>query len=611
MPHVHGVAWIAENWLKDFGITGMLVDHPEKSAELADKLLSSKRSNCPLLKKVVDEVQVHNHTRSCQKYDSMCRYGFPRLPCPKTLVAVPLPETMRKEEKEELLKKMRECMSKAKQILEDPKKGDLTFDEYLKELDVTMDEYVKYISISERGKVLITERGMKETFINNYNEEWLTAWNANMDIQLALDPFAVITYIVSYVSKDETGMTQFLKDALKSNAKGPISELLKAMKCAFLKARQMGESEAVYIVISGTRLRDSNVKTVFVASGFPENRSFFYRKVDENNPEPIVNENADQQSDDENEDLQFSNGKPCMIEGRQGTYQSSVSVNDRYACRPEVLETMCLAQFATIYTYTQKIPKDVTFDPTGKCMRPQDESDKVIFNSEISLPKYVSLEDAALGNLRLRLYPAVLRFHNSSKKEGHEKQYSELVLFSHWRDEIKELHRFDAPECIKAYQARKEEIDSNRLAIYPGEKTLLLGESNLLDNQVLHEKPSHFYDTLNAQEEQNQDDDREEGETADPTLESFGYTGNLNHDNEFNADDCKYKTINVPSDEEMKFLTKRLVPEQRAILRPVIAYCKDVIKAKSNPTHKIKPILMLIHGGSGKISIYITVKSQP
>ena len=37
----------------------------------------------------------------------------------------------------------------------------------------------------------------------------------NIDLQFCTDVYAVVTYICDYYSKDETGMTQFLKDTLK------------------------------------------------------------------------------------------------------------------------------------------------------------------------------------------------------------------------------------------------------------------------------------------------------------------------------------------------------------------------------------------------------------
>ena len=37
---------------------------------------------------------------------------------------------------------------------------------------------------------------------NNFIIEWLESWDANMDVQLAFDIFAIITYICEYVTKD-------------------------------------------------------------------------------------------------------------------------------------------------------------------------------------------------------------------------------------------------------------------------------------------------------------------------------------------------------------------------------------------------------------------------
>ena len=76
--------------------------------------------------------------------------------------------------------------------------------------DTNEEEYVKLLSISEKGKVLILKRECKERFINNYNPEMIRAWNANMDIQLVVDPYAVVSYITCYMRKDETQITKFL-----------------------------------------------------------------------------------------------------------------------------------------------------------------------------------------------------------------------------------------------------------------------------------------------------------------------------------------------------------------------------------------------------------------
>ena len=63
---------------------------------------------------------------------------------------------------------------------------------------------------------MLLQRDVDEIYVNNYNPEWLVAWNANLDIQPVLDFFAVITYITDYWAKPDEGLTTILKEAAKS-----------------------------------------------------------------------------------------------------------------------------------------------------------------------------------------------------------------------------------------------------------------------------------------------------------------------------------------------------------------------------------------------------------
>ena len=60
---------------------------------------------------------------------------------------------------------------------------------------VTREEYNEALRVSKKGKVIILKRTVKELWVNNYNPEWIRAWNGNMDVQLCLDFFAIVTYI--------------------------------------------------------------------------------------------------------------------------------------------------------------------------------------------------------------------------------------------------------------------------------------------------------------------------------------------------------------------------------------------------------------------------------
>ena len=64
LPHIHGVAWIDPDWLKNFGIYGNLIDYPEKTTELADTLVScSIATTDKELNSIVKDVQKHNHSK--------------------------------------------------------------------------------------------------------------------------------------------------------------------------------------------------------------------------------------------------------------------------------------------------------------------------------------------------------------------------------------------------------------------------------------------------------------------------------------------------------------------------------------------------------------------
>ena len=69
--------------------------------------------------------------------------------------------------------------------------------------------------------------------------------------------------------------------------------------------------------------------------------------------------------------------------------------------------------------------------------------------------------------MSLRTYEAVLRIHSSSKKEGHEEYYSELLLFYPWRNELDELKRLYPGDCIKMYQENITTIHKNKSSIFP------------------------------------------------------------------------------------------------------------------------------------------------
>ena len=265
--------------MKNRKLTGDLLDNEVAALQLADDLVSCRlpppNSKEEQLRKIVNEVQKHGQTKSCLKYNGSCRYGFPKLPSPRTIIAKPLEQTnpgMDEKERSKKKKRAAEVLSTAKNLLEDPNfDEDMKIEDFYAAIGTNEKEYLEFLSISERGRVLILKRDLKERNINNYNTEMILAWNANMDIQLVVDPYAVISYIASYMNKDENSTTPFMREALSANAGKEAKVKLKALREAYLTHRQVGASEAAYRAIPAMKMKDSNLSCVFVTTGFPNN----------------------------------------------------------------------------------------------------------------------------------------------------------------------------------------------------------------------------------------------------------------------------------------------------------------------------------------------------
>ena len=524
---------------------------------------------------------------------------------------------MDEKEKTEKKNKASKILRDAKNFLNDVNLDDnMTLQDFYIAINTTEHDYLEALGISD----------VKERFINNYSPQMILAWNANMDIQLVVDPYAVISYIASYMNKTDTQITPFLREALYNAAGKETKEKLRVLKDAYITHRQVGASEAAYKINPNMRLKDSNISCIFVVTGFPQKRSRFYKWVKDDDFEEEQEIVEDEFDDDEDlEEQALPPAKTVKIEGRPGEYIESISIIEKYKARPKHLEDMCLAQFATAYVHAPKIPKRVEFIEgcstefsDKKIFEEKDDSilvDSLMMVEEALeaneqrserkgnpkeqkfyhfLPRYICLEND-LGRMRLRANPSVLRIHSSKKKDDYEQHYSELLLFTNWREEEEEFHPGDKNKCIEEYNKRIEMIKWNKEAIYPGEGTIDLLENLDLDIQ----RPAHIYDMLDGEGQQQQEDDMAAGTVDDPKFESFGYLGNLAQGEREQFESCKYRIVKVPHEEEMKFKTLRLVPEQIDILRKIDDYCRDVVKSRKKLDHKVKPLRLIVCGGAG------------
>ena len=145
-----------------------------------------------------------------------------------------------------------------------------------------MDEYIRAVVQQPiKGSTVLLQRDIDEIFMNNYNPEMITTWDANMDLQPTFDYYAVITYINDYITKMDKAQQDFLLLAIKQIPKDQdFWKRCIDLANMFQSHRQVGEAEVYYKLFPHMNLTYSSVATVFVPTGSRKNRSNFLMKQD-------------------------------------------------------------------------------------------------------------------------------------------------------------------------------------------------------------------------------------------------------------------------------------------------------------------------------------------
>ena len=121
MPHLHGVFWLEEKKVKEYKEKEDDEEFSdEKVVHLIDEWIScSIDTGDEDLNELVKELNIHKHTKSCQKGNNPCRFSFPRLPSNRTLISNPLSEEeLGKTKYAEKLHDAKETLKKVKNKLE-------------------------------------------------------------------------------------------------------------------------------------------------------------------------------------------------------------------------------------------------------------------------------------------------------------------------------------------------------------------------------------------------------------------------------------------------------------------------------------------------------------
>ena len=93
-------------------------------------------------------------------------------------------------------------------------------------------------------------RYIDEIWVDSHNPEITEAFNANTDVQICIDFYAIITYITEYFVKDDSScVAGQLLNSLKQNEDEDLKEKMKILMNCWVKNRVMGQTEAVYRLV--------------------------------------------------------------------------------------------------------------------------------------------------------------------------------------------------------------------------------------------------------------------------------------------------------------------------------------------------------------------------
>lgn len=240
-PHIHMLVWVQDALILSKG-------NDEEVVNFIDSYVTCKKNG-----EIEDLVnyQTHRHAPTCRKKgQGVCRFGFPLPPLDKTMILYGLKRKTKEYEK------AREDYDKILLALEELKLGNetsFTLEEFLQSLKLSYSEYLLALAsnIKEGQAKVFLKRNTSEIRINNYNDTLLKCWEANMDIQYILDPYACAAYIVSYMSKGQRGMSNLLRQACEEASEGEndIRHQVRRVGNAFLTHVEVGAQEASYILL--------------------------------------------------------------------------------------------------------------------------------------------------------------------------------------------------------------------------------------------------------------------------------------------------------------------------------------------------------------------------
>ena len=378
-------------------------------AEFYDKIISCS-SDVPETHKEYIQYQIHRHSKSCcVGKGRSCRFSFPRPPMPKTYILEPL--ACDDKEAQERGKKLWASVKKRLNSYGLGTEIVQTFNDMLHELQMSYSDYLLAVCSTLVRAQFFPQHKPCEICINNYMHQCLHIWRANHDIQPCLNPYAVVEYILSYVTKGQKGMSVQMERACSDAKRGnmDLKESVRHMGNVFLNAVETGQEEAAFLLLQ-LPMTFMSRDSVFINTSPKNERTFLVKSKKEL-----------EQMDPDSTNIEVT------------------GLIAWYSHRPHAMEHYCLADFAS----------KVNICKNGSAESMNAKS--VICTSQ----------DGTVYKTRKR--DRIICYVNYNKTNHCEHHYRErLLLFLPWRDEEFDLIS-DCNSHEEKYNSHKDKIENIRI----------------------------------------------------------------------------------------------------------------------------------------------------
>ena len=576
-PHLHSLVWTSDcPELKDGSEEAYIRyidDHVQGN-------LPNRENDCEF-HDLVKMYQKHTHSRSCKKYKNIpCRFNFGQFFTNETVVSKPLADDIPDEQKVLVLKKRNEILCSVKEKINeklDPSKPDYdsstSAEDVLAMCKVSKEDYNWALSISADSDFeLHLKRAVDSCFINNYFEAGIKGFRANVDLQPVFNHYKCITYVCSYFSKDETECSQAIMNAAKEAKDNNLNirESLRKVGTAFLSCREVSAQECVYRCMPELWLRKTFPCIVFVNTGLPEERCRVAKSQEEI-----------EALDDESTDIFMSN------------------IIERYSDRPNIVEQLCLAEFAAYYYKDYKKDPDEFNDVQPNVLSDDLVESNHVSNCESTFPPLNIKLNNGQETMKRRKIKAVIRFHTPSRAKEPEKFYHHLLmLYFPWRketdllaDDHSYLTKFEESEVFS-------KVEANRRTFEPNAEAIDIALQMVSENRI---RDLQSYDPINDQE--NEDLSSEAMNSIDDECHVDLPEEVISLPPETSQTFPRIATFNQPSaisDDELRDAVRSLNVKQRTTYDVVLSWCRNLIKSVNCLTKQtIEPIHIFVTGGGG------------